>query len=78
MRVAQEQLVGEDRVRWLGEVRRVAETPRQNIEVSFRLRPRERAAVNVRARVAAQEASLRWVITPTDGAQCVPPIELLQ
>ena len=65
--------VGEDRVRWLGEIRRVAET-RQNLELAFRLRPRERASVSVRARVAAQESSLRWVITRMGDDPASPKI----
>ena len=66
--------VGDDRVRWLGEVRRVAET-HQNLELAFRLRPRERAIVHVRARIAAQDSALRWVIMPAveeRGASAVP------
>jgi PAS domain S-box-containing protein len=57
--------VGDDRVHWLGQVRRIAET-RERLELAFRLRPREKAVVSVLARVAAEDSGLRWVITRTD------------
>jgi PAS domain S-box-containing protein len=54
--------VSDDRVQWLGDVRRAAEAGGK-LELSFRLRPRERAAIVVQARVAAEPTTLRWVIT---------------
>jgi PAS domain S-box-containing protein len=53
--------VGEDRVRWLDRIRGIAES-NGRLELTFRLRPRERAAVTVHARVAADDSTLRWMI----------------
>jgi len=58
--------VGEDRVRWLERIRGVAES-NGRLELSFRLRPRERAAVPVHARVVADDATLRWMITASSN-----------
>ncbi|HTI36007.1 MAG TPA: PAS domain-containing protein [Vicinamibacterales bacterium] len=52
--------VGQDRVQWLNDVRRAAAGG--TTELAFRLRPRERAAIPVTARIAAEESTLRWVI----------------
>lgn len=60
--------VGDDRVRWLDRIRGVAES-NGRLEMTFRLRPRERAAVAVHARVVGDDATLRWMITAAaDGS----------
>ena len=58
--------VGDDRAEFLAETSRVAQAGGP-IDMNFRLRPRERAAVQVRARVAADDGALRWVIVPVDA-----------
>jgi PAS domain-containing protein len=52
--------VCEDRRAFLTEVLRVA--PDTTAEITFRMRPRERAPVTVVAQVSADEEALRWVL----------------
>lgn len=60
--------VGDDRVRWLDRIRGISES-NGRLELTFRLRPRERAAVAVHARVVADESTLRWMISaPADAS----------
>lgn len=60
--------VGEDRVRWLEQIRGIAES-RGRLDLTFRLRPRERAALSVCARVVANDSTLRWMITADESGQ---------
>jgi len=53
----------EDRDRFLSESQRVSREARSQ-DLAFKLRPRERAPLDVRARVSGDAASLRWVLRP--------------
>src|SRR3954466_14854327 len=55
--------VCEDRGRFLNESARVAGEARSQ-ELAFKLRPRERSPLDVRARVSGDASSLRWVLRP--------------
>ena len=55
--------VGENRIKWLRDVSQVGDAA-EPLELAFRLRPRERAPLPVRARIAREESLLRWVVTP--------------
>lgn len=57
--------VCEDRTRFLGEISRLADDGRSE-ELSFKLRPRERAPLDVIATVGADLTGLRWVLRPAD------------
>lgn len=54
---------GENRVRFLQEATRAAEVSGTS-ELAVRLRPRERAPLDVAARVTSGTGTLRWVLRP--------------
>jgi PAS domain S-box-containing protein len=58
--------VCEDRSGFLRMLESVPEHSRR-IELSFRLRPRERAPLNVSATIRADGASIRWVVKPVEA-----------
>jgi PAS domain S-box-containing protein len=62
--------VCEDRSRFLNESLRVAREARSQ-ELGFKLRPRERAPLDVTARVSGDASALRWVLRPHDAT--TPP-----
>ena len=57
--------VCEDRGRFMSASERVAREGRPE-EISFRLRPRERAPLDVFARVSGDGSALRWILRPSD------------
>jgi PAS domain-containing protein len=59
--------VCEDRGRFLNESLRVARENRSQ-EFGFKLRPRERAPLDVMARVSGDASALRWVLRPHEAA----------
>jgi PAS domain S-box-containing protein len=59
--------VCENRSRFLDESLRVAREARPQ-EVAFKLRPRERAPLDVMARVSGDASALRWVLHPSETA----------
>ncbi len=66
--------VSEDRARILTEASRLS-AQQGSAELTFRMRPRERAAVDVSARVSGDTRSLRWLIRtlpPSNGAHARP------
>lgn len=62
--------VGEDRARFFAQISHVAQQA-DPMTLHFRLRPRERAAVDVRATVQAEDEGLRWVIVPVENTSPV-------
>jgi len=58
--------VCEDRTRFLAEIAQMSADGRSG-QLSFRLRPRERAPVDVIANVGADAHGLRWVLRPADA-----------
>jgi len=60
--------VCEERNRFLNESLRVARDARSQ-ELMFKLRPRERAPLDVTARVSGDESSLRWVLRPHESGR---------
>jgi two-component system, OmpR family, sensor histidine kinase VicK len=54
--------VSDDRVTFLSRMTRLV-ADGGTFELEFRMRPRERAAIPVQARVAAESTTLRWVIS---------------
>ena len=56
--------VCEDRTRFLADISRLASEARSQ-ELTFKLRPRERAPVDVTATVGADASRLRWVLRPS-------------
>ena len=62
--------VCEDRTRFLTEISRLSSGGRSG-ELSFKLRPRERAPLNVVATVGADMAGLRWVLRPASATSAV-------
>lgn len=59
--------VCEDRARFLLEAGRIASQPNL-VDLTFRFRPRERAPIDVVARVAGDAESLRWLLQPASPA----------
>lgn len=62
--------VCEDRARFLSEISRLSSGKRSG-QLSFKLRPRERAPLDVIATVAADLTGLRWVLRPAAVADQV-------
>lgn len=62
--------VCEDRTHFLTEIGRLA-AERRSGELTFKLRPRERAPVDVIATVGADATGLRWVLRPAVAAEPV-------
>jgi hypothetical protein len=60
--------VCEERNRFVNESLRVARDARSQ-ELMFKLRPRERAPLDVTARVSGDESSLRWVLRPHENGR---------
>ena len=58
--------VCEERSRFLASISTLASEGRSS-EMMFKLRPRERAPIEVAAAVNADQAALRWVIRPVDN-----------
>ena len=64
--------VCEERGRFLSDISRLASEGRSS-ELAFKLRPRERAPVDVRATVGGDAAGLRWVLRLADGGGAPEP-----
>ena len=62
--------VCEDRTRFLTEIERLSSNGRSG-ELSFKLRPRERAPLNIVAAVGADVTGLRWVLRPASATSAV-------
>jgi PAS domain S-box-containing protein len=65
--------VCEDRDRFMSVTGRVARHARPE-ELRFKLRPRERAPLDVFARVSGDTSALRWVLRPTDTPPGPPAV----
>jgi PAS domain-containing protein len=63
--------VCEDRVRFLSETTR-ALTAGEPLELAIRIRPRERAPLDIAAKVSGDGASLRWVLRPLQADTSIP------
>ena len=63
--------VCENRDRFLSDISQIASEGRSG-ELTFKLRPRERAPLDVVAVVGADQTGLRWVIRPAAGAVSEP------
>jgi PAS domain S-box-containing protein len=59
--------ISEDRGRILTDLARLVDSA-HTTEIRFRLRPRERAVLDVHARIAGDKDGLRWVITRVEPA----------
>ena len=65
--------VCEDRAAFLSTSARAAAAP-EPLDVSIKLRPRERAPLTVRARVSGDEGTLRWILRPATAPSEPPPL----
>jgi PAS domain S-box-containing protein len=63
--------VCEDRDHFLDESLRVSREAKSQ-EMAFKLRPRERAPLDINARVCGDASSLRWVLRPQHAADTAP------
>ena len=65
--------VCEDRAAFLVASERAVASP-EPLELSIKLRPRERAPLRVRARVSGDEGALRWILRPTPASSELDPL----
>jgi PAS domain-containing protein len=65
--------VCEERGRFLSDISRFASEGR-SAELTLKLRPRERAPLDVVAMVSGDASSLRWVLRPASAPTDTPPL----